>query len=120
MRPLNLLDSGALQGANSIVLKCGVVYATRLLASGLQVEWEGPEVVLKGLVTPMPIPPGETSSQIHRNLIREQAADYEVLSQLPVHVNIVEIVHHFEAPALLLRPFVATPLLPYLCLSKTT
>ena len=113
MRPLNMLDNGALQGANSIVFKCGVVYATRLLASGQQVEWEGPQVVLKGLVTPRPAASVEHSSM-------QTAADCEVLSQLPVHVNIVEMVHHFEAPALLLRPFVAPAHLPFLCLSKTT
>ena len=123
VRPLNLLDNGGFQGANSVVFRCAVTYATRVAGSSAeegQVEWRGPEVVLKGLVTPMPLEPGENTSRVHADLIRRQAADYEVLSQLPRHVNIVEVVHHFEAPAMLLRPFVVTAHLPFLCLSKTT
>ena len=121
MRPLNLLNDGGLQGANSIVFKCGVRYVTRSAdSSHRQVEWEGPEVVLKGLVTPIEIPHGESSFRIHAELLGRQAADHVVLVNMPSHDNIVEVVHHFEAPAMLLRPFVAPAHLPFLCLSKTT
>lgn len=109
VRPLSHLRSSS---NTSVDFNCVVVYATRLLESGHQVEWEGPQVVLKGLVTPRPVASLEHSSM-------QSAADCEVLSQLPVHANIVEVVHHFAAPALLLRPFVDADRLPHLALAKT-
>ena len=115
MKPLSLA------GANSVVFKCASLSVTRDFASGEQVVEEGGEpLVLKGLVTPWTLPPGETSSRVHESMLKHQAADYEVLIGMPPHANIIEVVHHFEAPALLLRPFVGPPLLPYLSLSKTT
>lgn len=114
MRPLSL------SGANSVVFKARVMYVALTAGTGRQVEWEGPVVAVKGLVTPISLPPGESSSHFHERMLKEQAADYQVLLGLPSHPNIVELVHHFEAPALLLRPFVGTHLLPFLSISKTT
>ena len=93
---------------------------TRDPSTSKAVSEEVDTVVLKGLVTPWSLPPGESSTRVHEAMLKEQAADYEVLLGIPPHVNIVEVLHHFEAPALLLRPFVGAPLLPYLSLSKTT
>ena len=119
MQPLNQLSDNLRQGANSVVYKCRVVYVAR--EGGAQVEWEGPVVVLKGIVTSSTISAGpQTLDAVHKAMLRQQAADHEVLSCLPPHPNIVEVVHFFEAPAMLLRPFVADVRLPYTSVSKTT
>ena len=119
MRPLNQVDDTMLQGANSVVYKCRVVYVAR--EGGKQVEWEGPDVVLKAIITSSAISTGpQTLDAVHKTMLRQQAADHEVLSGLPPHPNIVEVVHFFEAPAMLLRPFVADVRLPYTSVSKTT
>lgn len=109
-----------MEGANSVVFKSCIVYVTRDRGSGKQVEWQGPTVVLKGLVTPTQVPPDGVSAQIHATMLRRQAADHQVLCGLAPHPNIVEVVHHFAAPALLLRPFVGEGWLSLLSLSKTT
>ena len=49
-----------------------------------------------------------------------QAADYEVLAALPSHPNIVPLLYHFIAPALLIRPWIPEVFLPYVRLSATT
>ena len=111
-----------MEGANSIVYKARIVYATRQYdATGelKQVEWEGPVVVLKALRSALELQVDETSSAKHEEMLQKQAADYEVLKGMPPHPNIVEVVHHFAASSLLMRPFVEEVWLPYLA-SKTT
>lgn len=101
VRPLTDIDS--LGGAPAIVFKSRVVYATRLPGSGDQVEWDGPTVVLKGCFTMRePITEGRRRMSILHMMLH---AEHEVLTSLPPHPNIVELVHHFESHALLLRPF---------------
>lgn len=113
VRPLNMTDDGNFQGANSFVFKSRVVYATRMPGSGKQVEWDGPTVVLKGCVTPLPRPEASALADISAELRRRSSREHDVLTSLPLHPNIVELVHHFESQALLLRPFVAVPWLPF-------
>ena len=104
-----------------MVYKCRVNYLSRG-TGGAEVAWDGPEVVLKGV---LPYSPGTVEQQttpvdVLATMLGQQAAEFEVLCGLPPHPNIVEVVHFFEAPAMLLRPFVADVRLPYTSVSKTT
>lgn len=102
-----------------MVYRCRVEYVTR--EAGAQVTWEGPEVALKGILSLSAVSSGSrTLPAVHKDMLRRQAADHEVLCGLAPHPNIVEVVHVFEAPALLVRPFVAEGLLPYTSASTTT
>lgn len=107
-----MTDHGSLDGVNSVVFKSRVVYATRLPGSGDQVEWDGPTVVLKGCMTVCQRQ-GMSLAAISAKLRGQFSHEHEVLTSLPLHPNIVELVHHFESQALLLRPFAAVPMLPY-------
>ena len=104
-----------------MVYKCRVNYLSRG-TGGAEVEWDGPEVVLKGILSlsPPTVEQRTTPVDVLATMLGQQAAEFEVLCGLPPHPNIVEVVHFFEAPAMLLRPFVADVRLPYTSVSKTT
>lgn len=125
VRPLNLMDNGYLEGTSAVVFKARILYVTRQAPQGAaveptQVEWEGPLVVLKCLMSNVQLRVGQHRSKAYTNMLRRQAADYQVLTGLPPHPNVVEVVHHFVAPALLLRPFVGTAWLEYFSMTRTT
>ena len=105
---------GRMEGANSVVFKC------LMLEARPGQEREGPYVVLKCLVTTTELAANQTRTAVYDNMLEHQAADYDVLMAMPCHPNIVPVLHHFVANALLPRPFVAKPRLPYFGLSKTT
>ena len=114
VRPLNMEDDGGMEGVNSVVFKCSLCYATP------EEQREGPYVVLKCLITATDLTAGDRRSKVYATMLERQAADYDVLTALPCHPNIVAVLHHFVANALLPRPFVPQPLLPYFAATQTT
>ena len=106
---------GSMQGEFSVVFKC-----LMLEARPDQEPKQGPYVVLKCLITTTELAADQTRTAVYNNMLEHQAADYDVLMAMPCHPNIVPVLHHFVANALLPRPFVARPMLPYFGLSKTT
>ena len=107
-------DDGGMEGVNSVVFKCLVMEARP------GQEREAPYVVLKCLITPTDLSRGQRRTKAYETMLERQAADYDILMAIPCHPNIVPVLHHFVANALLARPFVARPMLPYFGLSKTT
>lgn len=118
-----------MEGVNSVVYKARLVFVEVSETSSSSssdadsvafVERDGPLVVVKCLITPSQASAEERRSKAYSSMLERQAADYEVLCGLPAHPNIVEVVHQFVGPALLARPFVPVPLLPYFSITKTT
>ena len=114
IRPLNMKPDGRMEGANSVVFKC------LMLEARPGQEREGPYVVLKCLITPTDLSRGQRRTKAYETMLERQAADYDILMAIPCHPNIVPVLHHFVANALLPRPFVPQPLLPYFAVTATT
>ena len=115
IRPLNMKPDGSMQGEFSVVFKCLILEARHG-----QEPKQGPYVVLKSLITTTTLAADQTRTQMYDNMLEHQAADYDVLMAMPCHPNIVPVLHHFVANALLPRPFVPQPLLPYVAVTATT
>ena len=121
MRPLNMHDDGEMEGVNSVVFLCDTVHVDIPVDdSAALVERVGDRVVLKCLMTPTQVLASDRRSKVYANMLERQAADHVVLTGMPPHPNVVPVLHHFVAPALLVRPFVPLPLLEYFSVTQTT